>query len=919
VCRRRIQLIKKIRKAASLTSVDFWSFRYLLGLTNPVPVYGISTMSATTDPSDRSHHQKSGIYVPPSSLPVSSVDEALRTITDDIDDLHRLSNTVRNASSQNGAFDAGLEAVLSSPSSNTQPSRLALPKYKHFPIRTGDAMRLLILKPAWNSDAELECDLEEVEFKREPSYEAVSWCWGLGPFDRRLRIRDGPEIFSFPLSANLESLLRHLRFSDKIRTLWIDAICINMYDAAEKNSQVSKMAQIFSGATSVCVWLGEGDELSNRAFVFLGKLVQNLWDFEEYCKSASNTADWAALASVMNRPWFSRRWVVQEIALAKDATLHCGESTISWQDFSQGISLLTDIESMETARSSLSDLKGFGRMPDFLGHLSSHGAVQLVKSTNDLFRQSIQPLAKDDTGCKKGSHGEKQPLANLEYLVCSLSALETSDPRDAVYALLAIARDTQPGAKGYITSLPYQVDYRRPVLDVYTDFIQFSVTGADPSRALDIICRPWAPPNRRDELTMKTPSWICDVSRAAFGRIDSRQGGQWHGPRTRRKNADTLVGLPGSGKHYYYNAAGSKTQHKQVIFHRRPTYYSMVVQGFVLDEVGPTKESSQSGNIPKGWPQFVGWNRKTDDPPDEFWRTIVADRGPGGSNAKVYYRRACKEAYNMSVEHESLDTQTLIHAYHSEVFTQFVRRVQAVVWNRRLIRTESLGRIALAHEHVERGDLVCILYGCSVPVILRRVQISSYQRVEEREHNEREEEAATKIQIFWRAKEEQRKRHSMTLRPARLGALQKPGQKDVRLGTHQREYIRLGAGVLFLLALIYSWTLPTFIFDLVTMSVAIALATLGLFGLLMPYVNAKVGGFQDGAPNTRFTKTVKDMARMIGEQAQKPPARSSEKTGENPDCYYELIGECYIHGMMDGEAISYRRSKQIETQTFDIR
>jgi hypothetical protein len=36
-------------------------------------------------------------------------------------------------------------------------------------------------------------------------------------------------------------------------------------------------------------------------------------------------------------------------------------------------------------------------------------------------------------------------------------------------------------------------------------------------------------------------------------------------------------------------------------------------------------------------------------------------------------------------------------------------------------------------------------------------------------------------------------------------------------------------------------------------------------------------------------------------------------------CYYELLGESYIHGMMDGEAMAYQNAEEIKAQVFEIR
>jgi hypothetical protein len=66
-----------------------------------------------------------------------------------------------------------------------------------------------------------------------------------------------------------------------------------------------------------------------------------------------------------------------------------------------------------------------------------------------------------------------------------------------------------------------------------------------------------------------------------------------------------------------------------------------------------------------------------------------------------------------------VDTTGLIDRERNSVVAQFCRRVQAAIWNRALVKTEA-GRLGLVAANVKEHDLVCILYGCSVPVILRK-------------------------------------------------------------------------------------------------------------------------------------------------------------------------------------------------------
>lgn len=46
----------------------------------------------------------------------------------------------------------------------------------------------------------------------------------------------------------------------------------------------------------------------------------------------------------MQRPWFSRRWVVQEIALARSATIYCGNDKIPWTNSAVAVELFVEVE-----------------------------------------------------------------------------------------------------------------------------------------------------------------------------------------------------------------------------------------------------------------------------------------------------------------------------------------------------------------------------------------------------------------------------------------------------------------------------------------------------------------------------------------------------------------------------------------------
>ncbi|PMD58677.1 HET-domain-containing protein [Hyaloscypha bicolor E] len=615
--------------------------------------------------------------------------------------------------------------------------------------------------------------------KKKTSYEAVSWCWGREPQDEVLRVNDGDNVFAFRISKNLKRALWALRTNDEVRQLWIDAICINQNDTKERNQQVPRMDRIYGGAEKVCIWLGEEGEDSKTAMDFIRDRVLELWTFDELIENPKLAKHWAALIRLMKRPWFSRRWVVQEIALSpRGGTIYCGKDSNSWQDFADAVSLFVEVE---TATHRLSDVmkldRSFGNIPNFFGDVSSLGAALLVDATSNLFRNSMS--------------GERMPLSSLEFLVSRLSVFEATQPRDTIYALLAISKETTPknlfkdsdtkeltkeekfalkfAPKEGFANKAYNVDYRLPVIDVYQEFIEFSIRKADKKRALDILCRAWAPTvmkshddpdflkpardkkhekekgkshlkkeehkkleaRKGEEVEEKDreiplPSWIPGLSGAAFEMEEHPTVGL----RMERQNADALVGLPDESGRRTYTAAGEKELDLDKLEFRKwstlkkpnSTYpeYSMFVRGFVLDEVATVEHLAANGNIPYRWLPAGGWDDTDKNPPDEFWRTLVADRAQNGHNPPTYFPRACKEsmrykAKTMSKTGGYVDCRKLIEEGRCTIVAQFLRRVQEVIWNRQLMRTKD-GRLGIVRDDVSAGFQVCILYGCSVPV-----------------------------------------------------------------------------------------------------------------------------------------------------------------------------------------------------------
>ena len=814
----------------------------------------------------------------------------------------------------------------------------ALPKYEHEPLSHPNSLRLLKL---WHGDElteEVVCNLFEVEPDRkgDHTYEALSWTWDSAGPTNKIKVNkeiDGEDVaFDLSISSNLYSALRALRYKKKSRVLWVDAICINQDkdQPNERNHQIPMMPSIYGDAEQVCVWLGDSTKESDQAIDFIEKIMKDIWKLDQLCDDRREAHNWAVLLELIMRPWFSRRWIVQEIALAEKGLIYCGRRTISWRTFSDAVSLFVEVE---TATHRLSEIMKKESMafhiPDFFNDVADLSATLLIDTTNNLFRWL--------------PNGKRDGILSLEYLVSRLSMFNTTHPSDAVYSLLAIAKNTNPSAADRkeqnalslpgvsalardISSKTFYVDYKQPYIDTCKDFVEFSIRQSEASRALDIMCRPWAPrsPSTEPEL----PSWIRTVKDAAF-EVYTSPSGQKIG----RISADALVGLPTFGQRNYSAAGTKRLDLKRLRFARRSGHYSIFVEGFAYDEIGYIQEIARDGNLPITWLTAGGWDDHNQDPPDDLWRTIVANRGPDGRNALTFYPTAFKESLKKGRRGDILKTANLINYGQCSIVAQFLRRIQAVIWNRRLMHTmgdqhERPRRLGLVHQDAKLGYLICFLYGCTVPVVLRRVEIPTEQMEAEQTEDEESMKREAMIRVWDALKSQQQNRE---MRQSRLKELQKkrgisdfdrtPASHYLRSKKQARKalppWVERGFSDYQLLATICLPVFSGLYFQATETNVLTHLLLSLAFSLAFVFAHSKWDVWRE----TLYSVVRKLEERFHGWQVKiRPRSTTHEPVKKSVSkYYYEFVGECYLHGMMDGEAIKYQNDNQIKAEMFEIR
>lgn len=209
-------------------------------------------------------------------------------------------------------------------------SSLLHEQYQYEPLIAEDAVRVLVLEPAADFESPLQCSI--IQCRRDSQsrsasgceYSAVSYTWGDCELSHQLFVRHDAQSWScLQITASVDSLLRHFRVTHKPRLLWIDAICLNQKDETEKTQQIPLMGRIYSDAKRVHIWLGDTKvEEAARAFAIIRSTER-----EEQLKF--DEAETLCLTEFFTRPWFTRRWIVQEAVFSHDAIFHCGPHTLS--------------------------------------------------------------------------------------------------------------------------------------------------------------------------------------------------------------------------------------------------------------------------------------------------------------------------------------------------------------------------------------------------------------------------------------------------------------------------------------------------------------------------------------------------------------------------------------------------------------
>lgn len=109
--------------------------------------------------------------------------------------------------------------------------------------------------------------------------------------------------------------------------IWIDYICIDQANLAERTHQVNMMKEIYSKASLVLAWLGEATKTTNKYMrlfhhdreMLAGSPVRSVRD---------RMRTFRPLSSFLELNYFKRMWIIQELTLARRLVVMCGQDAI---------------------------------------------------------------------------------------------------------------------------------------------------------------------------------------------------------------------------------------------------------------------------------------------------------------------------------------------------------------------------------------------------------------------------------------------------------------------------------------------------------------------------------------------------------------------------------------------------------------
>ena len=588
---------------------------------------------------------------------------------------------------------------------NQEPTR-----FSYEPLPYPREIRLMCLHAGDQTD-EVRCTLQRIplpDASHSEVYEALSYTWG--NTGCKADIVCNGQLLS--ITQDLKLALQRLRQPDETLYYWADQICINQEDVSERADQVQLMREIYQHARNVVIWLGdaevdrfwktEPDELQNmeedapkslnETLKSVESLTDNLIELSHrepslvlgplnmgsYGSPTKHDLRWRALSRVLRKPWFSRMWILQEVAVSKYAVIHYGQEKMPWQRLSQLLSLIE--KSLPLRLWFLTQCEAAWAA------ICSVSTIEFLRSSTCFDFLDVLNLARDQ---------------------------EATDPRDKVFAVLGFCdQSTESIVPNYMQSIE----------SVLTKTSRQQVSAAKSLKVLHythITTRypslpSWVPDwTIRQEFSQKYRNVIEPSLFNACGKRSSSFA--WDDDEYHLIIAATFIdSLP-------------CTQGTFIQFaDRDPTQYIPSCMELAKNRKPVTPEQAPKETF---WRSLIGNNMDARNPriPDSAWGRNI-DQYIEANNLAEYINSHTRS------EHRSRSQLLRRHPIKWAQFYWYLQRdprhiyekigrvndaIEYIASGRAFVST-SKGRLGWVHESCQSGDMVVIIHGNQVPFVVRQ-------------------------------------------------------------------------------------------------------------------------------------------------------------------------------------------------------
>ncbi|KAI0847202.1 heterokaryon incompatibility protein-domain-containing protein [Daldinia vernicosa] len=372
----------------------------------------------------------------------------------------------------------------------TMEKSVNIDNYEALPA-DGSQIRLVTIHQG-EEDEDIECTLENFPFIENidsHEYEALSYVWGDASSTAFISLNKKP----FQVTRNLEAALRALRLRDRKRLVWIDAICINQANVQERNQEVSRMGKIYSQAGHVIVWLGpdtfiRGECVSDKTIDLLNLIADTNPQDPEAAATIMTKMDKSLyglelLHKFFFQPWYTRVWILQEIVLAKSATVVYGDRLMDWDRVLEAVDSLRRLQIGQNT------------------HIWRLSGASRVDSIQRCWMRVRTAKSRDTP---------RRPIyLELVELLWQTRFFEKKEPRDRLYGILGLLKGDAQNEK------LLEVDYTKPVADIFRDLAVFLLKGGLLSHALCAVA------NSMEGLPSWASTWTAELEGDAASKLST--------------------------------------------------------------------------------------------------------------------------------------------------------------------------------------------------------------------------------------------------------------------------------------------------------------------------------------------------------------------------------------------------------------